>query len=119
MVKLAERAGGNYLLLGRSAIDSYEPEGAGGCQDEAALKLCIMEDLKAKGEKPTPPKVQRIYKGITAKREIEATLQAVKHAGGHAEYIPVDITCQPDLAGEIGRAGPPPGPDHGHYPRGG
>ena len=28
VVKLAERAGGNYLLLGSSALDSYEPEGA-------------------------------------------------------------------------------------------
>ena len=76
-----------------------------------------MEDLKAKGEKPTPPKVQRIYKGITAKREIEATLRAVKHAGGHAEYIPVDITCQPDLeeklAEPVHRLGPITGIIHG------
>ena len=117
VVKLAERAGGNYLLLGRSALDGYEPEGAIDCQDEAALKLCIMEDLKSKGEKPTPQKVQRIYKGITAKREIEATLRAVKNAGGHAEYIPVDITCQPDLeeklAEPVHRLGPITGIIHG------
>ncbi len=117
VVRLAERAGGSYLLLGRSPLEDDEPEAAKDCRDEASLKRCIMEDLMARGEKPTPPKVQHIYKGIQARREIEATLAAVRQAGGQAEYIAVDIAnraeLQAKLAEPVHRLGPVSGIIHG------
>ena len=117
VIKLAERAGGKYILLGRSAVDEPEPESLHGIQDEAELKRRIMEDLKARGEKPTPQKVQRVFKSVSARREIEGTLQAVKNAGAYAEYIPVDITNGPELqeklAEPIHRLGPVTGIIHG------
>jgi len=117
VVKLAERAGGKYILLGRSAVSEPEPESLRDCQDEAELKRRIMEDLKARGEKPTPQKVQRTFKAVSARREIEATLRAVHNAGAYAEYIPVDITngaeLQEKLAEPIHRLGPVTGIIHG------
>ncbi len=117
VIKLAERAGGKYILLGRSPVDRPEPESLHGIQDEAELKRRIMEDLKGKGEKPTPQKVQGVFKAVAARREIESTLQAVKDAGAYAEYVPVDITngveLQEKLAEPIHRLGPVTGIIHG------
>lgn len=117
VVKLAERAGGKYILLGRSVADQSEPEALRGITDEAEMKRRIMESLKAQGEKPTPQKVQRTFKAVAAQREIEATLRAVENAGAYAEYIPVDITnaadVQEKLAEPIHRLGPVTGIIHG------
>jgi len=117
VVKLAERAGGKYILLGRSAADQPEPEALHGITDDAEMKRRIMDSLKAQGEKPTPQKVQRIFKAVAAQREIEATLRAVETAGAYAEYIPVDITnaadVQEKLAEPIHRLGPVTGIIHG------
>ncbi len=84
---------------------------------KARLKQVILQDLKDKGEKPTLQKVQRIYKAIQAKREIDDTLQAVRKAGGYAEYVRVDITnraeLQEKLAEPVHRLGPVTGIIHG------
>jgi NAD(P)-dependent dehydrogenase (short-subunit alcohol dehydrogenase family) len=117
VIKLAERAHCKFILLGRSSMEVSEPEGAKNCQEEAALKQCILDDLKAKGEKPTLQKVQKVFKGIQAKREIEKTLQTVQRAGGQAEYVQVDITnaaeLQEKLAEPIHRLGRVSGIIHG------
>jgi NAD(P)-dependent dehydrogenase (short-subunit alcohol dehydrogenase family) len=117
VIKLAERAHCKFILLGRSSMDVPEPEGAKDCLEETALKQCILDDLKARGEKPTLQKVQKVFKGILAKREIEKTLQTVARAGGQAEYVQVDITnaaeLQEKMAEPIHRLGRVTGIIHG------
>lgn len=117
VIKLAERAHCKFILLGRSSMDVSEPEGAKDCLEETALKQCILDDLKARGEKPTLQKVQKVFKGILAKREIEKTLQTVARAGGQAEYVQVDITnaaeLQEKMAEPIHRLGRVTGIIHG------
>jgi len=92
VIKLAERYGGTYVLLGRSSIEGTEPVWAAGVDDEAILKQRAIEAAMARGECPTPVQVQREIDRIRSKREIESTLRAVEQAGGHAEYISVDVT---------------------------
>ena len=81
-----------FILLGRSTIAHPEPEWARDCNDEMKLKKRILEHLLQQEEKPTPKMVQREYKSIATKREIEQTLDRISQAGGQAEYLSVDVT---------------------------
>ena len=117
VVHLAERARCKFILMGRSSLDEIAIPGAEAVRDEAGLKRLIMQNMQASGEKPTPQKIQRTYKAFTARREISETLQAVKAAGGEAEYLSADITdaleLQQKLAGPVSRLGPISGIIHG------
>ena len=97
VVRLAERAKCKFVLLGRTPIDESLPVWSEEIVDESAMKRKILEDLAANGEKPVPAKVQKIYKSIVARKEIHDTINAVQNAGGHAEYISVDISDPSDL----------------------
>ncbi len=92
VVRLAERAKCNFVLLGRTPISDPLPAWTEDIVEELAMKRKILETLTAKGEKPIPAKVQKIYKGFVAQKEILGTIDAVQQAGGHAEYISVDIS---------------------------
>ncbi|MGC9395797.1 MAG: SDR family NAD(P)-dependent oxidoreductase [Anaerolineae bacterium] len=92
VIKLAERYGGTYILLGRSSIEEPEPAWAHGVEDEATLRQHAIEAAMARGERPTPAQVQREINRLHAGREIEETLRAVARAGGRAEYLSVDVT---------------------------
>lgn len=87
-----------FILLGRSAIAFPEPEWARDCNDEMKLKRRILEHLLQQDDKPTPKMVQREYKSIAAKREIEKTLDCISQAGGQAEYLSVDVTDKDAVA---------------------
>ena len=91
-IALARQYQCKFILLGRSTIDRIEPEWAQDCSDEMTLKKRILEHLLHQNEKPTPKMVQREYKSIALKREIEQTLDLISKAGGQAEYLSVDIT---------------------------
>ena len=91
-IALAKQYQCKFILLGRSAIDRDEPEWVRDCSDEMTLKKRILEHLLHQNEKPTPKMVQREYKSIAAKREIEQTIHQISQAGGRAEYLSVDIT---------------------------
>jgi len=101
VIELAQRAKCKFILLGRSSIENPEPHGASGVSEESALKQIIMDDLKARGEKPTLQKVQRAYKSIITRREVKETLDAVKQAGGEAVYLQVDITNRDELIAKL------------------
>ncbi len=92
VVRLAERAKCNFVLLGRTPIGEPLPAWTDEIVEESAMKRKILETLTANGEKPVPSKVQKVYKGIIAQKEIQGTIDAVQQAGGHAEYISVDIS---------------------------
>jgi len=92
IVELARVFQCKFILLGRSAFDGEEPAWARGCHDESELKRRGLEDLKIKGAKPTPVKVQKLVIQVLAQREISGTLKAVREAGGQAAYVQVDVT---------------------------
>jgi NAD(P)-dependent dehydrogenase (short-subunit alcohol dehydrogenase family) len=116
VIKLAERAQCKFILLGRSSPDmpavSFDPTGC----DDSELKRRIAADLSAKGEKPAPVKIQKIFSGIRSSQEIEGTILAVEAAGGQAEYLRVDVAdsnlCS-RLEEPVSRLGPVTGIIHG------
>ncbi|MBE9046882.1 SDR family NAD(P)-dependent oxidoreductase [Pleurocapsales cyanobacterium LEGE 10410] len=87
-----------FILLGRSSISNPEPKWARDCNDEMKLKKRILEYLLQQDEKPTPKMVQREYRSIAAKQEIEQTLDWISQAGGQAEYLSVDVTDKDAVA---------------------
>lgn len=117
VVELAERSHANFILLGRSSLDENIPDIPGTVQEESEIKRRIVDAMQAQGEKPTPQKVQRTFRSVQSRREIEETIHAVESAGGHAEYISADITdaaaLQQKLAEPVHRLGPVTGIIHG------
>jgi NAD(P)-dependent dehydrogenase (short-subunit alcohol dehydrogenase family) len=117
VIRLAARSQCKFILLGRSGFDENEPDWARDVSDEAELKRRVMSDLQARGEKPSPSKIQKVFKSIQSGREISETLRSVREAGGQAEYLSADITdrgaLQEKLPEAINRMGPVTGIIHG------
>lgn len=80
-----------FVLLGRSEL-TETPGWAADAQDEAALKMAAMADLKARGEKPTPAAVQKMSRDVLSSQEIRETLETIQANGGEAIYVSVDVT---------------------------
>jgi acyl transferase domain-containing protein len=91
-IKLAQHYPCKFILLGRSELLDSEPDWAKNNFEEPVLKKRIMEYLLSLGEKPTPISVQKLYNQITSNREIKQTIEAIRQAGGYAEYLSVDVT---------------------------
>ncbi|MFP6583251.1 MAG: SDR family NAD(P)-dependent oxidoreductase [Candidatus Hydrogenedentota bacterium] len=108
VVKLAATSGGTYILLGRSALDAV-PSWAEGLEDETALKMAGMEQLKASGEKPTPVKVKEFIRPVLSTREIESVLARIKAAGGHAHYLSCDVSDEAGIRSGIAELTPEAG----------
>lgn len=92
VIEMAKAFKCKFVLLGRSDYHFTIPAYAQNGTAEAALKGQIMNDFKAKGEKPNLAVVKKIYNNIVAKKEIQATLQQIKNNGGEAVYIQGDVT---------------------------
>lgn len=92
VTRMAERVHCRFILLGRTPLDQSEPDWAQGVQEESDLKKAIAGFLTTQGQKPSPQQVQKLYRNLTAGREIRRTLEAVAAAGGQAEYLSVDVT---------------------------
>ncbi|HST84823.1 MAG TPA: SDR family NAD(P)-dependent oxidoreductase, partial [Kineosporiaceae bacterium] len=90
-VELARRHQPTLLLLGRSGIEA-EPGWATGVPLDG-LRRAAVEALRAAGQKPNPRDIERSVRSITASREIQATLAAIRSHGGRAEYLPVDVSA--------------------------
>lgn len=117
IIRLAQRYPCKLILLGRSAFNPVEPDWARDCVEESELKKRIMQDFLAKGEKPTPVAVQKVYKQLSSQREIAKTLSRLRQLGARAEYLSADVTDAPALAeklkGAVDRLGPIRGIVHG------
>ena len=92
VVEMAKTFSCKFILLGRSSIEGDIPAFAKKENDEGVLKRLIMEDLKAKGEKPNLAVVKNTYKDIAAKKEIFDTLEKIKNFGGQVKYLKGDVT---------------------------
>jgi len=91
-IKLAQRYGSEFVLLGRSSIAEPEPAWAAGCNDEVSLKQCAISAMRNAGQHPKPADVQRAASRVLAQREIADTLHAIEAAGGTATYLSADVT---------------------------
>lgn len=92
VIEMAKAFGSKFILLGRSNYDFEVPEYAKNESDDGALKHLIMTDMKNKGQKPNLAVVKKVFKNIVAKKEIDATIKAIKKNGGQAVYIKGDVT---------------------------
>lgn len=92
VIEMAKAFQCKFILIGRSGFSFQVPEFAKNDLDDASLKRHIMETLKEQGEKPSLPKIQKIFDKIIAKKEIDNTIAQIKNAGGVAEYLQADVT---------------------------
>lgn len=92
VIEMAKTFRCKFILLGRSNIEFDIPEFARHEDDEGALKRLIMNDMKAKGEKPSLPKVKGIFKNIIAKKEIDKTISSIQDHGSEVIYLQGDVT---------------------------
>ncbi len=117
VIALAKAFHSRFILVGRSSLGDGEPEWSRGIADEGELKKRILADLQSKGEKPTPNAVQKAFTVIQSKREIEATLESIREAGGQAVYLSADIADSASLQSRLNEAvqqlGPVTGMIHG------
>ncbi|MEM9908362.1 MAG: SDR family NAD(P)-dependent oxidoreductase [Cyanobacteria bacterium P01_D01_bin.44] len=118
VIKLAQYCPCKWILLGRSAYFDTEPDWATGCYDEPELKQRILQHLMAQGNKPSPLEIQKIYKELSARREIENTLQILRQLGSQVEYLKGDVTDHARLQAQLSsptieRLGPITGIIHG------
>ncbi len=104
VVEMAKTFQCKFILLGRSAIDFEIPAFAVNENDEGVLKRLIMNDMKAKGEKPSLPKVKSIYKNINAKKEIDETISSIQAHGAEVVYIKGDVTKLNSFKVELDKA---------------
>ncbi len=89
---LAKAIPARFILLGRSDINFELPSYASGNLDERALKSEILSNLKSSGQKASLADVKKIYNNIISKKEIEATLTALRQSGSQVVYIKGDVT---------------------------
>jgi NAD(P)-dependent dehydrogenase (short-subunit alcohol dehydrogenase family) len=100
VVALAERYGWGFVLLGRTSIDSPLPVWAGSGLDEAEAMRRLTRELAADPQRAGAPvrpiEIRHAYERLLARQEIDATLAAIRGAGGEAEYVALDV-ADPDL----------------------
>ena len=92
VIQLAKALPGRWILLGRSERMAAEPVWATGCEEEAELKKRILQDFVARGEKPTPMQVNRLFRSVVASREIATTIKTLESLGSEAVYVSADVT---------------------------
>ncbi len=90
VIGMARRFGCGFILLGRTQAAPlpawFSPE-----LDDGALKQRIAQEIATRGEKATPPLIQREFRATRASQEIAATLEAVAAHGGRAVYVSADV----------------------------
>jgi polyketide-type polyunsaturated fatty acid synthase PfaA len=101
VIEIAKQYQSKFILLGRSSFDDNEPSWAKDITDEVALKKAAMQALIAAGDKPTPVKVTQFVRPVLANREISQTLNAIKAAGGQAQYVAADVTNSNNVSAAV------------------
>ncbi|WP_437297894.1 SDR family NAD(P)-dependent oxidoreductase [Sorangium sp. So ce426] len=90
LIALARASHARFALLGRTALED-EPAACRGADGEAALKAALVKAATSAGQRVTPAEIGRGVAKILANREVRATLDAIRAAGGEALYVPVDV----------------------------
>lgn len=89
-IELASRAGGTFILAGRSPQTPW-PGGVALTDDLNTLRGALARKAKAEATKTTPAAINQQARRALAGREITNTLAAISAAGGHAYYLQLDI----------------------------
>jgi NAD(P)-dependent dehydrogenase (short-subunit alcohol dehydrogenase family) len=118
VIKLAHHIPCKFILMGRTPVNDPLPEWALDCPDDAELKRRAMTRLTTEGKKATPQAVEKLFRQIRARQEVETTLQAIHQTGAVVEYLNLDVTepvqtLQKELAGPVQRLGKINGIIHG------
>ncbi len=118
VIKLAHSTPCKFILLGRTPVNEPLPEWAIDCPEDAELKQRAMNQLSNNGKKATPQAVERLFRQIRAREEVEENLNAIRKTGAVVEYINQDVTApsqtlQKELAGPVQRLGKINGIIHG------
>ena len=99
---LAAASGGTFYLLDLTPTpDPNDPQIAQFRRDREALKLSLIEELKAAGERPTPVQIDRRLAGIERADVALRAIEAVTAAGGTAHYRSVNLLDGPSVAAVI------------------
>lgn len=99
-VELARRAGGTFLLAGRSALSPW-PHGIDRTTDLKALRASLAQHAVASGQKVKPADIDRAARAALAGQEIEHTLAALAATGATAHYVQLDLSDTATLATAI------------------
>ncbi len=91
VIAVALQTRSRFALLGRTHL-TEEPACCEGAEDDAAIKRALLRDAQRRGEKISPARLGRESRHILAGREVRATVNAVKAAGGEARYLSCDVT---------------------------
>jgi NAD(P)-dependent dehydrogenase (short-subunit alcohol dehydrogenase family) len=103
-IRLAEEAGCNFILAGRSALLPAEPDWAEGANSPDELQKKAIAHFKAKDEKVSPKELQKLVGQVVSAREINATLNAIQSSGGQAIYIAADVTDENSFSEQVKQA---------------
>ena len=99
---LAAASGGTFYLLDLTPTpDPTDPQIALFRRDREALKLSLIEELKAAGERPTPVQIDRRLAGIERADVALRAIEAVTAAGGTPHYRSVNLLDGPSVAAVI------------------
>ncbi|WP_437624330.1 SDR family NAD(P)-dependent oxidoreductase [Sorangium sp. So ce1151] len=90
LIALARASRARFALLGRTALED-DPAACRGADGEAALKAALIKAAAAAGQRATPADIGRQVAKILANREVRATLDAIRAAGGEALYVSADV----------------------------
>ncbi|XXT21352.1 SDR family NAD(P)-dependent oxidoreductase [Sorangium sp. So ce429] len=90
LIALARASRARFALLGRTALED-DPAACREADGEAALKAALIKAAAAAGQKATPADIGRQVAKILANREVRATLDAIRAAGGEALYVSADV----------------------------
>ncbi|WP_438018323.1 SDR family NAD(P)-dependent oxidoreductase [Sorangium sp. So ce315] len=101
LIALARASRARFALLGRTALGD-DPAACRGVDGEAALKAALLKAAAAAGQKATPAEIGRQVAKILANREVRATLDAIRAAGGEALYVSADVNDARAVAAALG-----------------
>jgi len=103
-IRLAETGRCKFILVGRSNAEGDDPSWADGADSREVLQKRAAAFYMEKGEKVSPKDLARAVKDVISRREIRATLNAIKQQGGQAIYISTDVTDEKAFAGKVREA---------------
>lgn len=81
-----------FILLGRTRLDTPEPDWASPASTLDKLKLSLARYSQASGQKLKPVEIQRACGAVMARRDILSTMELIRAAGGQVEYFPADVS---------------------------
>lgn len=100
---LARAHGGTFVLIGRTSLVQDSRLDSGASEDALRQQIALL--LGERGEKATPIAVEKVLRGVRARKEIEQTLARIEQVGGRAHYLSADVTNGAALRHAVAKLG--------------